>query len=434
MNAPSTIAPTPVAASFLQRVLRVGLPIGMIALAYLGYRLLAVEPEEAKRPPVPPKAVRTKVETLNLQDYQTIIHTRGVVRAHNEVGLTAEVSGRILNVMPTFEDGAFFSKDDVLIELNPVDFETALLSAEAQLARSTAAHAQEEARAQQAKLNWDDLGYQEEANDLVLRLPQLREAVANVKTAEAQVAQAQRNLERTKVRAPFDGRVRTRLVGLGQSVGPGTDLGTVFSVDFAEIRLPIAAPEMKFLTLPEDTSDPPVAVELRDALVDEPELVWEAQIVRTEGALDEQSRELFAIAKLVDPFGRKSGKKPLRIGQPVLAAVKGRVLEQVHVVPRTAVRELNRIFLVDKEKLILDRREIIPIWKDEDHLVVRDTSINDGSLLATSYLSNTPNESKVEIIPQDTNTELNAKAEKPNSTTGKEQTSVRSTPVDPISA
>ena len=425
MNAPKAKASQSKATSVIQQLVRVGLPIALIIMSYIGYRILGVEPEEVKRPPAPPRTVKTKVESLDLQNYQTVIETRGVVKAHNEVGLTAEVSGRILKVLPTFEDGAFFAEGDVLLELNPVDFQTELLSADAQLARTTAALAQEEARGKQAKLNWDDLGYNEEANDLVLRLPQLREAIANVKTAQAQVEQAKRNLDRTKVRAPFDGRVRTRMVGLGQSVGPGTDLGTVFSVDYAEIRLPIAAPELQFLTLPEETSDPPVAVELRDALT-ESDTIWEAQIIRTEGALDESSRELFAIAKLVDPFGRKSGKKPLRIGQPVLAAVKGRILEQVHVLPRTAVRQLNRIFLVDENKLRLDRREITPIWRDEEHLVIRDASILDGALLATSYLNYTPDEAKVEIIPQEPVTELNADTDK-EKPTGNEQTSTSTT-------
>jgi multidrug efflux pump subunit AcrA (membrane-fusion protein) len=245
------------------------------------------------------------------------------------------------------------------------------------------------------------MGYDEEPNELVLRIPQLNKAVANVESAQAQLAKAERDLLRTKVRAPFDGRVRHRSVGLGQSVGSGTDLGTVFSTDYAEVRLPIAARELPFLTLPERDDDPSMSVELRDALMENSDTVWQARIVRTEGALDEGSRELFTIAKIEDPFGRKSGAPPLRIGQPVLAAVRGRILDQVYVIPRTAVRELNRIFLVDKKKLILRRHVIEPVWSDKDYLVIRDPSIDNGSLLATSALSNKPNKSPVEIIPKD---------------------------------
>jgi len=130
-------------------------------------------------------------------------------------------------------------------------------------------------------------------------------AKANVDSATALLEQVKRNLERTKVRAPFDGRVRQRTVGLGQSVGTGTALGTVFAIDFAEVRLPIAARDMAFLTLPEGPEDPPIDVKLRDAL-NHDETAWTAKIIRTEGALDENSLDLFAIARGRNGSGRKA--------------------------------------------------------------------------------------------------------------------------------
>jgi multidrug efflux pump subunit AcrA (membrane-fusion protein) len=253
-------------------------------------------------------------------------------------------------------------------------------------------------RANQARLNWEDLGYDEEPSDLVLRGPQLREAEANMKSAKAQLDQANRNLERTKVRAPFDGRVRRRTVGLGQSVGPGTPLGSVFAIEFAEVRLPITARDMAFLTLPEGPDDPPVEVQLRDALAQD-ETVWAAQIIRTEGTLDENSLELFAIARVSDPFGRRSPHPPLRIGQPVVATMPGSVLKDVLVVPRVAVRQLDHIILLDPNELTIESRRIETIWSDEECVIVRDPTIADGSLLATTHLIYAPDGSKVEILP-----------------------------------
>lgn len=412
----------------MQKLLRFSLPLAILLVGWIGYTVLAQEQDEAKRPPPKARAIRTTAEELHLQNYTTVVRTQGVIRPHHEVTLTAQVSGKIALLLPGFEDGSFFAEGEILAQLDSSDYDTAVVASKAQVARASAAFAQEKARAKQAELNWEDLGYDEEPSELVLRIPQMNQAEAEVKAAEAQLDQAERDLDRTRIRAPFDGRVKERIVGVGQSISAGTPLGTIFSIDFAEVRLPVASHELGFLTLPEAPEDEPVNVELTDALNDESETVWHAEIVRTEGTLDEDSRELFAIARLVDPFGRKTGKPPLRIGQPVVGAIAGRVLEDVYVIPRIAVRQLNRIFLIDKNELTLERRTIDPVWTDKDHLVVRDDTIPDGALLSTSHLVYAPNGSKVEIIPKETDAELNAEskpADGESGTKSKEQTGVR---------
>ncbi len=391
----------------LQKVVRVLLPLGMLAIGWIGFSILSVEPEKTKIPEGKKRGIKTRVVELQVQDFTTTIRTRGIVRPHNEVTLTPQVAGKISRILPGFEDGTFFKEGDTLLELDPQDYESAVIVAQAQLARADAAHKLEQTRAKQAKLNWDDLGLDEEPNDLVLRLPQLREAKAIVDSATAQLEQAKRNLERTKVRALFNGRVRHRSVGLGQSAGPGTPLGTVFAIDFAEVRLPIASRDIKFLSLPEGPEDPPIEVELYDSL-NHNDTVWKAKIIRTEGTLDQASLELFAIARVIDPFGRKSGHPPLRIGQPVAASISGHVLEKVIVVPREGVQQLDRILLVDPADLTISSRNIEPIWSDEKNVVIRDTTIPDGTLLAVTRIHYAPIGSKVEIMedPVETVTEV----------------------------
>jgi RND family efflux transporter MFP subunit len=381
----------------LPKVIRVLLPLGVLAIGWIGFSILSVEPEKTKIPDGKKRGIKTRVVELQVQNFTTTIRTRGTIRPHNEVTLTPQVAGKISRILPGFEDGTFFKKGDTLLELDPQDYESAVIVAEAQLARADAAHKLEQTRAKQAKLNWDDLGLDEEPNDLVLRLPQLREAKAIVDSATAQLEQAKRNLERTKVRALFNGRVRHRSVGLGQSVGPGTPLGSVFTIDFAEVRLPIASRDIKFLSLPEGPEDPPIEVELRDSL-NHNETVWKAKIIRTEGTLDQASLELFAIARVIDPFGRKSDHPPLRIGQPVAASISGHVLEKVIVVPRAGVQQLDRILLVDPADFTISSRNIEPIWSDEKNVVIRDTTIPDGTLLAVTRIHYAPIGSKVEVM------------------------------------
>ena len=386
------------------------IPVLLVGAGVIAYKMLSTPLEKPKKPPGVVRALKTRVIELKVEDYTSSVETSGIVRAHNEITLTSQVPGRIVKVSQQFEDGAFFNKGEVLVQLEEADFAAAVASGEAQLAQASAGYAQEKARAEQARRNWEDLGYEDEPNELVLRLPQLREAEARVEAAKTQLAQARRNLERAKVLAPFDGRVRQRLAGISQAVNGGTALGRIFAVDYAEVRLPISGNEMGFLELPEDRDDPPVEVVLSDALDENNETRWAAEIVRTEGALDQSSLDLYAIARIRDPFGRESGMPSLRIGQPVLASMQGRVLEDVIKVPRGAVRQLKRIYIVDKEELTVRGINVVPIRGNEEYLIIRDESISDGDFLATSPMAYVPNGASVEIIPDKDEEDPPAKA------------------------
>lgn len=383
--------------SAIAKLIRFLIPVGILVLGGFLYSKFSQKPKETKEQKQKKSiTIKTKVETLHVVDFTTKIQTRGIVRAHNVVNLTPRVAGTIQETLETFETGAYFDKGDILIQLDDTDFHTAVLSSEAQVARTKATLAFEETRAKQAKLNWEDLGFDEDPNELVLRLPQLREAQANVDSALAQLEQARRNLERTKIRAPFNGRVLERAVGIGQSVGPGTRLGTIFAIDYSEIDLPLSEKDLEFIELPETQGDPPLEVELKDA-IHKNDKTWKAKIIRTKGALDPSSLELFAIARIEDPFGQNSDSPPLRVGQPVIASIQGTVLKQVVVIPRSAVRQHNRILLVDAKDLTLSERRIKPIWSDDTHFVVRDETITDGIYLATTPLPWAPLGSKVTI-------------------------------------
>ncbi|BCX49885.1 RND family efflux transporter, MFP subunit [Haloferula helveola] len=372
------------------------LGIGALAALWLGQKVEPPKPEH-----VPPQKLKTEIVELTPTDYTVMLDSQGVVRAHHETPLTAAVNGTISAIHSSFEDGAYFEKDDVLAELDPADFMAQVESAKSSLARAEAALAQEEARAKQARLNWEDLGYTDEPSDLVLRVPQLKEARANVDAAKASLDQAERDLERTKIRAPFNGRVRDRLVGLGQAVGGSTPLGNLFAIDYAEVRLPLTPEQLSFITLPSRPGDPAVPVTLTDALgsrdPDEPATQWPASIVRTEGALDDSSRELFAIARIDDPFGLESNRPPLRIGQPVRASIEGKTLDDVFVLPRQALRDINRIYLVDRDEPAIIRTTIEPIWSTAEVIVVKE-GLKAGQWLSTTRLPYAPDGAPVQVV------------------------------------
>jgi len=382
-------------------VLRIIPPILILAIGVFAWMRLSVPVEEPQVEQRERQLLKTERLELQRTDFPVILDSQGVVRAHFETTLTAQVGGTVVAVHPQFEDGAFFQAGEVLMELDPSDYATQLIAAESRLARAEAALAQEEARANQARLNWDDMGYTDAPPPLVLRVPQLKEARANVSAAEAELEQANRNLERTKIRAPFAGRVKSRLVGIGQAVNATTALGQIFASDKAEVRLPLTPRQLEFVNLPARPGDAHVRVILSDALSSQSTgRTREARIIRTEGTLDEASRELFAIAEIEDPFALGSDLPELRIGQPVRASIDGIILNDVFVFPRSAMRGLERVFLIDREPTRIRRTTIDPIWSTADVVIVRD-GLENGDWLATSRMPLVPNGAPVEVIEAD---------------------------------
>lgn len=380
-------------------------------------------PEEAQdTKPRRQLAQKAEVIPLERQDYQIMIRTRGVIKAQTETNLTARVAGRVESLHPNFEVGAFFRRGDILVTLDATDTEAEIISAEAQVASSQAALAQEEAQAKQAELNWMDLGYDEKPNDLVLRIPQLREAHANVKTALARLAEARRNKLYTKIEAPFDGCVRERMVGPGQSVGQNTVLGDIFATDFAEVRLPVSPKDLPFTPFQSQSSLETTVATIRDGLTNHHSLnepTWNARLIRSEGVIDETSRELFLIARIPDPYGLQSGNPPLRIGQPVLAEIQGNLLEEVFVIPRKNLRSPFEALLVDNESLQLLRQGFDPFWTDAENMVItHDLPANHS--IVTTRIPHAANGSSIEIITPETDVTAVEAAKVPSNKTNSE--------------
>lgn len=380
--------------------IRVAIPIVILLAGVGGWYWLSDPVDEPVAEQGQRKKLRTERLILERCDYPIRLKSQGTVRAHYSTTLTALVAGRVVEIHPAFEDGALFNKGDILLELDPSDLQAQVTGAQSRLARAEANLAREEARAKQAKLNWEDIGYEEEPSPLVLREPQLKEARALVSAANAELEQALRDLQRAKVRAPFDGRIKRRSVGLGQAVNPTTPMGEIFATDIAEVRLPLSPSQLRFIDLPTREGDAPITVTLTDALgrkVPGETASWQAQIIRTEGALDEKSRELFAIARIDDPFGLIEEKPELRIGQPVRAEIEAMVMEDVFVIPRNTLRGINLIYRIDPEQNRIIKTKIQPVWSNEEVILVRE-GIANGDWLATSRLPYVSDGASIEII------------------------------------
>ena len=350
--------------------------IVIIACIVISVLLIATKSKPQRRKP-PPATTHVDAIRLELEDYPVIVHTQGTVQPRTESTLIPQVSGQIEWVSPTFREGGFFENGDILLRIEKSDYITALVVAEANLARAQLISAEEEARGEQAREDWKKLGDGSDPGALVLRQPQLADARATVASAISKRDQAQRDLERTEITAPYAGRILEKRVDVGQFVTPGSVMALIYAVDYAEIRLPLSDSEIAFVKLPEiyrgestqDLESGPKVI-LR-ASFGEQLHTWEGYIVRTEGAIDTRSRQLFVVAQVDDPYGRSvANRPPLKAGQFVEAEIMGEVLRDVFVISRSTLREGREVLIIDGDNK-LNRREVEIVWSDSENVVVR---------------------------------------------------------------
>ena len=372
------------------KTLRKFLPL-LIVTACLVVFLLLLKTKPAARPSRPKKStVNVEAVVVYRQDYQVMIHTQGTVRPRTESTLIPQVSGRIISVAPAFRAGGFFEEGDELLRIDSSDYETSLVVSEAALAQARLLLAEEEARAEQARKDWEKLGDGGRPTALVLREPQLIEARASLASAQALLDEAHRNISRTRITAPYAGRVLEQRVDIGQFVSTGTVLARIYAVDFAEIRLPLTDRQLAFVNLPElyrgeaSYGQGVPKVTLR-ADFGGRKHSWKGRIVRSEGAIDSRSRQLFVVAQVEDPYGRTvEDRPPLKVGLFVEAQIEGDFLRDVIVIPRILLME-NRYVLVIDSQSKLRLRPVEILWSDTKNIVVRE-GLSTGELLCLTQV------------------------------------------------
>lgn len=334
----------------------------MLPLILIGTSIIMVialvaiqKSKNAERKPDTEKAVLVDTIEAQVVSLNFSVNSQGTVRPRTETTLVSEVSGKIVSVAPEFVAGGFFHKGEVLLQIDPSDYEAGLKRAEAALASRKAKLADETARSEQALKDWQNMGKKGQPSDLGLRKPQMADAKANVSAAEADVQKARRDLERTQITVPYDGLVRQKAVDIGQYVTPGTRLGITFAIDTAEVRLPLTHIDLNFLQLPSETevknkdkTFPPVTLSAeRAGKISQ----WQARIIRTEGVVDEISRVVYAVAQVVDPYGMlgQSHQQELKIGTFVNAEIQGLPADNVVVLPRHVLRADNSILVANAD-------------------------------------------------------------------------------------
>jgi RND family efflux transporter MFP subunit len=340
------------------RILKIVLPIVVVAAGGLIAVALVKNREAPDRLPPEITWPLVRVQDVQLQDLRMTVRSQGTVSPRTESELVPEVSGRVIEISGSFVSGGFFEEGEVLLRIDPHDYEQAVVQARAQVAQAKLLLAREVAEQKVAVEEWEELGSDDPAPALTSRELQVADAEARLSAAEAALVRAERDLERTAVRAPYKGRVREKRVDVGQFVNRGNAVGTLYAVDYAEIRLPLPDEDLAFLDLPlvyrgeqADREGPEVILRARFAgEIHE----WRGRIVRTEGEIDPRSRMVHVVAQVKDPYAQSKDpqdpdRPPLAAGLYVEAEILGEMVHDVVVVPRSAVRDGGRVLVVDDE-------------------------------------------------------------------------------------
>lgn len=361
-----------------------------IILGVLGAIAVVVKlnpPEAQRRPGGGSPRISVETQEIEVRDYVVQVESYGTIQPRIKSMLVAQVGGQIVETNPNVRDGGFFETGDMLLRVDNRDYLANVRIAEAALADARQVLSEADARSQQAREDWTRLGNSGEPTDLVLRTPQLEAARARVRSAESTLQKARLDLERTEVRAPFAGRVLRKFVDLGQVVSSNTQLAEIFATDVVEIRLPLRNSDLEFVDLPEiyrydgETKRSGGYVEIRSDLANQGS--WDAELVRTEGAIDEAARQLHVIAQIVDPFGSTAtGSTPLKIGQYVTAILAGKTLQNAIIVPNNTIYQGSYVYIV--EAGILRRRDIEIAWQNDVETVVAAGVMPGDDLVLTS--------------------------------------------------
>ncbi|MCB1854472.1 MAG: efflux RND transporter periplasmic adaptor subunit [Halieaceae bacterium] len=356
------------------------LAVGLAAAALIAFNKPEVATEPSER-----LLSTVRVMQVNARSEHLEINSQGTVQPRSQSELIPEVSGRVVWMSPALVGGGSFARDEVLLRIDDADYQSALTRARAALKRAEveyefAADELERMRSLRGK----QLASQQQL-DNASRTAEV--AAAGLEESRAALDQARRDLERTQLRAPFDGLVRNEQVDLGQFLSRGQSIGTIYATDYVEVRLPLAADQLIYLGLPLSTRGeipqalrPPVTVaaDFGDA-----RLLWEGELVRLEAEFDERSRMVYGVARIpMDVNGEDT--LPVPVGMFVQATIQGRRVDNVIRLPRSAMRDNNQVLVVDEDDRLNFRHVSILRLEHDDMLV--EGGLEEGELVCISPL------------------------------------------------
>ena len=330
-------------------------------------------PDEVKFPDPFVEVKKISSESINI-----IIRSQGSIIPQKESHIFPEIIGPVIYVSSKLYEGSSFKKGDILAKIDSKDYELDIKSAVSNLAAAKTKLSFEEAESNSAKEEWEKIG-SGEPGDLALRIPQLKQARSEVEAAQANLERLKRNINKTIIKAPYDGLVRKKNIDIGTVVSPGYLLASVYSTDYVEVKLPVPDEDLAFIDIPLDGREIDVDKQSRVNLLGSfggQNIVWVGKIVRMEAEIDPKSRMAVLIARVSDPYDLSIYPIPLRVGQFVEAEITGKEFKNIYSLEREFIKKDNKVIVVNELDTTLDFRTV-NILRYIDDIALIDKGLTD---------------------------------------------------------
>ncbi|MCR9291375.1 MAG: efflux RND transporter periplasmic adaptor subunit [bacterium] len=327
------------------------------------------------------------VDTIEVRrgDFSPKLVVLGTVQAAQQIVLSPRVGGQVVELSEEFVPGGMVSQGDLLLRIDPADFENAVSIRESELQQAEASLEIEEGRQNLAEKELALLGesIDETNRALVLRQPQYASIKAEVSAAKAAVRRAKLDFERSSIRAPFDAQILSRSVNIGSQVAPGDELGQLVGIEEYWILAAVPVRSLRWVQFPEKGVSASQVL-LRNADAWGPGVERVAQVTRMIGALDEQTRLARVLVTVPDPLGRKSNAPALILDTLMEVEIEGRLIENVVRLSRDYIRDRDTAWVMKDGKLEIRECEIV--FRDAEYAYVSQ-GLEDGEEVVITTLA-----------------------------------------------
>jgi len=370
-----------------RRLFHFSITLILIVIGVVSFIVMTKSRPQLQRKETPQMFPYVKTMTVKTESRAINILGEGTVKPVRQINLVPQVGGKVIYTSPSLVNGGEFKEGEVLLRIDPSDYQLAMALAEAKVKASESDLMIAEEEAASAKREWelynsggDDMDKQ--PPPLVVKEPQLRAARAVLEANRAELEIARLNLERTELKAPFNGRVSSENVDAGQYVTPGQPLATLYSTEAAEIVVPLENEKLFWLDIPHFTTrgekgSPGI---VRSSIAGR-EKVWSGVVTRTEGKIDERTRMINVVVRVDKPYDEIP---PLAYGLFVTVEIRGRVLENAISIPRSALRQDDILWTVDENNKISFKKVNVILIQDDEVLI--EGGLKDGDMIVTSPL------------------------------------------------
>ena len=365
----------------VKRLVPVAVLIGSV---FIVKAMVAAKPTPEKKPKAQ-RVVSLYVDKATKDSLKLTVNSHGEVKPKTEINLTSLVSGQIISISDKFAEGAEFAKNEPLIKIDDTEYKMAIIQAQAKVASAKVNVDKEMANSKIKEQQWKRKNSNTKPSDYALNKPQIAEAIANLKAAESELENSRLNLSRTEIKAPFQGRVMLENIGIGQYVTSATDLGHIYSTDIVEVRLPLTDSQLVELNLPMGfmANDDNAPVVNFSAVVGNKNHNWQGRIVRTNASIDKESRLIYAIAQVNDPYGIGADENTaLAVGMYVSASIESNKTQETLVLPRLALRSNNKVYVINDDGKLEIR--VVNVLSTNDRFVHISSGVKAGENVVTS--------------------------------------------------